>query len=108
MEYHVKITAQAKEHLCKIRDYIAQELLAPDAARNTLMLLASEMAALSTMPKRVRLVEEEPWRSEGVRVKPVKNYLVYFWINESEMTVQVFAVIYARRNQISVLSQLEL
>lgn len=108
MEYHVRITAQAQEQMRDIRDYIANELLAPEAAKNMLMLLAAEMAALSRMPKRIKLIDEEPWHSEGVRVKAVKNYLVYFWINDAEMTVQVFAVIYAKRNQINILSQLEM
>lgn len=108
MEYYVKITTQAKEQLQEIRDYIAHELLAPEAAKNMLKLLGAEMASLANMPKRVKLVDEEPWRSEGVRVKAVKNYLVYFWINEPEMIVQVFAIIYAKRDQIKILSQLDM
>ncbi len=108
MAYHVRITAQAQAHLAAIRDYIANELLAPDAAKNLLKLLAKEMASLSRMPLRMKLVEEEPWRSEGVRMKAVKNYLIYFWVNEPEQTVQVFAVIYARRDQINTLAGMEL
>lgn len=73
-----------------------------------MMLLGAEMASLASMPKRVKLVDEEPWRSAGVRVKAVKNYLVYFWIDESEMIVQVFAIIYAKRDQIKTLSQLDM
>ena len=103
MEYYVKITKQAKAQLREIRDYIAKELLAPDAAKNMLKLLASEMASLSKMPKRARLIDEEPWRSEGVRVKAVRNYLIYFWIDEENMAVQIIAVIYAKRDQISAL-----
>ena len=56
------------------------------------------MASLSQMPKRVPLIEEEPWRSEGVRVRAVRNFLIYFWVNEAEKTVQIIAVIYARRD----------
>lgn len=37
-----------------------------------------------------------------------RNFLIYFWVNEAEKTVQIIAVIYARRDQISVLSQLDL
>ena len=103
MEYQVRITAQAQEQLREIRDYITNELLAPDAAQNMLGLLASEMASLSRMPGRVRLVDEEPWRSEGVRMKAVRDYLVYFWIDEEKKVVQVFAVIYARRDQTTAL-----
>lgn len=104
MEYQVKLTAQAHEQLREIRDYITNELLAPDAAMHMLTLLASEMASLSHMPKRIKLIDNEPWKSEGVRVKAVKNYLIYFWVNDTDKTVQVFAVIYAHRDQISALS----
>ena len=108
MEYEVRITLQAQAHLREIRDYIAQKLLAPEAAKSTVQRLGTVMASLSQMPKRVSLVEEEPWRSEGVRVRAVKNFLIYFWVNEAEKTVQIIAVIYARRDQTSVLSQLDL
>ena len=58
MEYEVRVTAQAQEQLREIRDYIANELFAPDAAQNTLRLLASAMATLTYMPGRVRLVDD--------------------------------------------------
>ena len=108
MEYEVRVTTQAQEQLREIRDYIANELFAPDAAQNTLRLLAFAMATLAHMPRRVRLVDEEPWRSEGVRMKAVKNYLMYFWIDEEKKPVQVFAVIYARRDQVSALNSMEM
>lgn len=108
MEYEVRITLQAQAHLREIRDYIAQKLLAPEAAKNTVQRLGTVMASLSQMPNRVPLIEEEPWRSEGVRVRAVRNFLIYFWVNEVEKTVQIIAVIYARRDQTSVLSQLDL
>ena len=108
MEYEVRITLQAQAHLREIRDYIAQKLLAPEAAKNTVQRLGTVMASLSQMSNRVPLIEEEPWRSEGVRVRAVRNFLIYFWVNEVEKTVQIIAVIYARRDQTSVLSQLDL
>ena len=108
MEYEVRITLQAQAHLREIRDYIAQKLLAPEAAKNTVQRLGTVMASLSQMPNRIPLIEEEPWRSEGVRVRAVRNFLIYFWVNEAEKTVQIIAVIYARRDQTSVLSQLDL
>ena len=77
MEYEVRITLQAQAHLREIRDYIAQKLLAPEAAKSTVQRLGTVMASLSQMPKRVPLVEEEPWRSEGVRVRAVRNFLIF-------------------------------
>ena len=103
-----KCVNEALNDMKNIRDYIAQKLLAPEAAKNTVQRLGTVMASLSQMPKRVPLIEEEPWRSEGVRVRAVRNFLIYFWVNEAEKTVQIIAVIYARRDQTSVLSQLDL
>ena len=108
MEYEVRITLQAQAHLREIRDYIAQKLLAPEAAKSTVQRLGTVMASLSQMSKRVPLVEEEPWRSEDIRVRAVRNFLIYFWVNEAKKTVQIIAVIYAKRDQTSVLSQLDL
>lgn len=30
---------------------------------------------------------------------PVKNYLIYFWVDQENLRVQVVAVVYAKRNQ---------
>ena len=52
------------------------------------------------MPERYSLVDEEPWRTEGMRKIIVKNFLIYFWIDEHNMKVQVTGVIYGRRDQV--------
>ena len=106
--YTVRITRQAGEHLRSIKKYIAEELLAPDAARNTIAVLKKEIQSLSKMPERIKLTEEEPWRSEGVHRMRVKNYYVYFWIDEDNSTVQVMSVIYVARDQTTQLELMEM
>lgn len=103
--YTIRITRQAREHLRKIKAYIANELLAPDAAENTMAILKREIKSLSQMPERIKLTEEEPWHSKGIHRMRVKNYYVYFWIDEDNSKVQIIAVIYVARNQAA---QLEL
>ena len=98
-EYTVRITRQAREHLQEIKRYISIVLLAPDTANNTIITLKKEIKSLSVMPRRIKLTEEEPWKSEGVRKMRVKNYYVYFWIDEENYRVQVIAVIYVARDQ---------
>lgn len=98
-KYKVRITRQAREHLHSIKAYIANELLSPDAARNTIAILKEEIKGLSHMPERMKLTDEEPWQSEGVHRMRVKNYYVYFWIDEPNSTVQVTSVIYVARDQ---------
>lgn len=58
------------------------------------------------MPSRYSLVEEEPWRSKGVHKMPVKNHLVYYFVNEEAKLIYVPAVIYGRRDQLVALADI--
>ncbi len=105
-EYTVKITKMAYGHMRDIVKYISNELSAPDAASNLLDLFQKKIMELSSMPGSHSLVDEEPWRSEGVRKIIVNNFLIYFWIDEKNLKVQVISVIYGRRDQVAQLSKL--
>ncbi|WP_311437013.1 type II toxin-antitoxin system RelE/ParE family toxin [Fannyhessea vaginae] len=105
-EYKIKVTRQAKEHLELIREYIATELQAPIVAKRMLELLKSEMMSLQTMPYRVKLIGEQPWCELGFRRIRVKNYYVYFCVDDSRKEVQILAVIYVRRDQTKQLEEL--
>lgn len=101
--YDVKITKQAKEQMAQIVDYISDELFAPEAAINLLDKLEKSIMAITEFPERYQLIDEEPWRSEGVRKIVVNNFLVYYWINTQERKVHVTAVIYTKRDQLKQL-----
>ena len=107
--YTVRITRQAREHLRGIKKHIAEELLAPEAAKNTIAAIKKEIKSLDKMPERIKLTEEEPWRSEGIHRMRVKSYYVYFWIDEDNSKVQVTSVIYMARDQAAqlILMQME-
>ena len=105
-EYKIKVTRQAKEHLALIREYIATELKEPIIAKRILELLKSEMMSLQTMPYRVKLISEQPWCELGFRRIRVKNYYVYFWVDENRKEVQILAVIYVRRDRTKQLEEL--
>lgn len=104
--YSVMITAQAEEQIREIAYHIAVNLNAPDAAENLIDELYETFDQLGTNPERQFLVDEEPWRSKGVRKILVKHYLVYFWINAENATVQVTGVCYEKRDQIKFLKQI--
>lgn len=105
-DYLVKVTEQAREQLREITQYIEKELKNPDAALHTLDVLEGSISSLSQFPQRVSLTEEEPWRSLSIHKLPVKNFLVYFWVNEIELKVQVTAIVYNKRDQKMQLSQM--
>lgn len=107
-KYTVKIAHSAEEQLREITDYIRFTLQAPDTAMKKLDILAEEIFSLNQFPNRVLLTDEEPWRSQGIRKLLVKNFLVYFWVDEEAKKVQVIGIVYARRDQRHQLSNLDM
>ena len=106
-QYEVKIKEQAQRQLQEIIRYIAGDLQEKRTAIRMLDTLEKEILSLSTLPNRVALTEEEPWHSAGIRKLSVKNYLVYFWVNEDQKQVQITAVVYGRRDQRNVLQNMK-
>ena len=106
-EYRIRITRQARDHLREIRRYIEYELLAPIAAKNIISAIKAEMQSLSHMPSRIHLTPEQPWHDQGVHRDRVKNYYIYFWIDEENKKVQIIGVIYVRRDQSRQLEQMD-
>ena len=58
-----------------------------------------EIKSLAKMPKRIKTVNEQPWKDAGIRKTRVKNYYIYFLVDDDEMAVKVNAVIYTGRDQ---------
>lgn len=107
-KYTVKLTRQAEEQLREIVDYIRFTLQAPNTASKMLDALAEEIYSLDQFPYRAPLTEEEPWHSQGVHRIAVKNFLIYFWVDEAQKNVQVTGIIYGRRDQRHQLSSLDM
>ncbi len=106
MEYEVKITPYALRQMQEIIRYISATLQSPENAAHWLDTIKAELASLSSMPARIPLTEEEPWRSQGIHKMVVKNFLVYFWIDTDNLRVWVTAAVYGRRNQRQQLEQM--
>lgn len=107
-QYCIEFTLQAREHLNGIYKYIKNELSAPVAARRVVTLIKEEIASLTTSPERVQLVSEEPWFSLGVHRDRVKNYYIYFIVDDVNKIVHVADIIYARRDQTRQLRELDI
>lgn len=59
--------------------------------------------AVSEFPARIKPIEQEPWKSRGVRRMLCKNYYVYFRIDENTKRVYILNVIYSRSDQLNIL-----
>lgn len=98
MIYEVIITEQADADLRGIYEYIAFELLSPDHAVGQFERLEEHIAGLEEFPEKFRHYEKEPWRSRGMRVMPIDNYLVFFIPDKDAGIVTVIRVLYAGRD----------
>jgi len=79
--FEVKITKQAQEQMIEIFDYISNELCSPDTAKNLLEKLENDIEALAGFPKKYPLVDEEPWRTKGIRKAGVNNFPIIVRLN---------------------------
>ena len=96
--YQVEFLPSAKEDMVEIVRYISQELLNPIAADSLAEKFIKAADSLSTFPyahpayNPVRpLKHEYRWIS-------IKNYLIFFWVEERTKVVTVARAIYAARD----------
>ena len=106
MQYSVKITPSAIGQIQETVAYISKVLLSPQTAIAWSNYLQKEIASLDNMPAKFPLVDIEPWKTNGIHKMDVKNFIVYYLIDESKKTVWVTAVIYGKRDQISSLKNM--
>lgn len=98
MIYEIELTKQAQADLEGIYEYIALTLLAPENAEGQLERLEGSILSLDHMPLRFREYDTEPWRSKGVRIMPVDNYVVLYVPDDAKGMVTVIRVMYGGRD----------
>lgn len=74
--------------------YISAELCSPRNAASQVEKVRDAIESLSMFSLRSRLLDAEPWRSRGLRMFVVGNYLVFYLVDETSATVSVARVMY--------------
>ena len=98
MIYEVEVSEQADSDLRGIFEYIAFELQALENASGQLERLEEQILSLDTIPERYRKYEKEPWKTRGLRVLPVDNYVVLYIPDSDKKVVTILRVMYAGRD----------
>ena len=94
----VKLSEQAYIDLRGIFEYIAFELQSPENASRQLDHLEEQILSLDTMPQRYRQYEKEPWKTRGLRILPVDNYVVLYIPDSDKKIVTILRVMYTGRD----------
>lgn len=107
-KYKVHITRYALEQMSEIKQYISNELLAPQAAKDLLASMKKTIVSLESLPFRNPFVVEEKWRKLGIRKVVVKNFFIYYWVDEEKNIVYITAVVYGKRDQMMQLKRMDM
>lgn len=99
-KYTIKISLSASEDLKQITLYIKTVLKVPSTARNYLKLLKQEIDKLAILPKRHEVIEKEKINQSNVRKLIVKNYIIFYIVNDDEKIVNVERILYGASNWI--------
>jgi toxin ParE1/3/4 len=98
MNWKIEYTEDALRDLQNIFDYISLILLVPGIAAKQIDRIMDAADTLGIMPLRYRLYGEEPWRSQGLRILPVDNYIVFYLPDEVKNAVTIIRIMYKGRN----------
>ena len=101
--YEVQWTSLAKEDLVRAITYIADMLKAPLAAERLLDDIEKETAVLAENPYLFSLSHDEYIAHRGIRHVKVKNYMLFYTVNEDARTITIIRMLYARRDWIQLL-----
>ena len=88
----------AREDIEKAVLYIAEHLKAEKAALDLLDSLDTAIGRLAEFPYAHRLYSKTADFSNEYRILPVKNYLVFYTIDEEQKIVEIYRVLYAKRD----------
>ena len=102
-KYSVDITEPAQQDMRDIARYISAELGAPTSAQGIIDILADSMYNLENNTKRHALVRDDRLAAKGYRVLPIKNYHIFYKVEEETRIVDVVRILYSRRDWVSLL-----
>jgi len=98
MNYTPNITDSAEEDILTTVNYITNDLKNPTAANNLLDEIERHEKNLEENPYIYPLVNDDYLSEKGLRLIVIKNYLMFFIIDEKNKTVTVLRFLYGRRN----------
>lgn len=97
-KYKVYISEPAENDLRDIVRYISAQLSAPITALKMMDIIEEAISELSFKPQKCPFVVDERLARLGYHKLVVKNYIVFFTIDEELKVVDIERILYARRN----------
>jgi len=103
--FKINYTTLAEEDLLSTLDYISGILKSPSAAENLLNAIEENIKILEENPFIFPLDQDEYIHKLGIRYILIKNYFLFYTIEEDTGTVSIIRIMYARRDWINLLKE---
>jgi plasmid stabilization system protein ParE len=107
MNYSLNITDIAEEDILDTVKYITNVLKNPIAANNLLDEIERHEKILEDTPGIYPFVKDEYLAGKGLKYVKIKNFLMFYTIDERNGTVNVIRFLYSRRDWINILGSNE-
>ena len=101
--YKIAVSEPAENDLRDIVRYVSAQLSAPMTALKMIDTIEEAIAGLSDIPKKYPLVSDDRLKAMGYRKLLVKNYIVFFSVDDKSNIVDVERILYARRDWLHIL-----
>ena len=96
--YKLEYLPVAREDMLGIVRYIGRELQNPETAKHLAAELVNSAESVLTFPHATPVYQSiRPLKYEYRKIS-VKNYLIFYWVNEEKKLVTIARVIYAKRD----------
>ena len=92
--YKVQLSNQAKNDYKGIIRYIKYKLLEPNIAERYAELIKNEINTLKYNPQKFAIIDYNMIKKYKFRKLIIKNYIVFYRINEDEKTVNIERILY--------------
>ena len=89
---------KAKEDINEIYRYIAFTLLSPDIAKEMYYSIIKDIQSLDELTFRNAMMNDEPWKSLGLRKCYIKNYTTFYLVDEANRRVRIVRIMYSGRD----------
>lgn len=101
--YKILVSESYQRDLRNIIRYISHNLDAPYTAAELLDDIEKIVGSLSAMPLRFAVVEDAYLFVKAFRKCPVRNYLVFYQVDEEHKRVLVHRIVHARQDWLTML-----
>lgn len=97
-KYEIKFSKDARGDYLNIIRYIKYNLVEPSIANRYAGLIKEEINKLEYAPQKFAIIPSDIINHDNVRKLIIKNYIVFYRVNEKEKIVNIERILYGASN----------